>query len=314
MQRYTITLPGARTVDGRLTGRAMGDLLRAVADGATGALRLRIEGRSATRADRPPAWLEQGADFTVVDFTRDEPGVVVAAPSLEDSVPSRFEQKDLFSPIDPRQSVLSLLTDSLSQAAAGRADSDAFDADLLGVFARDLERLFKRSHAEGLSVTNGSPKSPAVELRADGLRTLSELRDRTPSPRRVRVAGSMDVIRYSTSSFLVRMPDGSRIRGVLTDSDPEMLRSLFGEMVLAEGTAQFRPSGSLLRIDVDRILPASDRDVATFGAEPAPLRVAEERTRTRKTQGPKSGINAVIGAWPGDETDEEVDRYLRDVS
>ena len=31
-------------------------------------------------------------------------------------------------------------------------------------------------------------------------------------------------------------------------------------------------------------------------------------------QGPNSGLNAVMGKWPGDETDEEIDEYLRKIS
>ncbi len=34
----------------------------------------------------------------------------------------------------------------------------------------------------------------------------------------------------------------------------------------------------------------------------------------RKPQGPKSGLAAIIGKWPGDETDEEVDAALRELS
>lgn len=314
MQQYTITLPGARTVDGRLSGRSLGDLMRAVADGAAGALRLRIEGRSTTRGDRLPSWLEEGTDFALIELTHDQPGVVLTAPSLEDALPKRFEQRDLFSPIDPRQSALTLMAESLAHASGGQVDSDAFDVDLLSVFSRDFARVLNRSHAEIVTVRNGSKRTPPVTLDATGLRKLSELRDRTPKPRRVRVAGHIDVIRYSTSSFLMTLSDGPQIRGVLGDANPEELRLHFGKLAVVEGAAQFRPSGALLRIDVDRIAAASQRDLATFGIEPRPLQAVAERSRTWKGQGPRSGINAIIGHWPGDETDEEVDRYLRDVS
>lgn len=33
-----------------------------------------------------------------------------------------------------------------------------------------------------------------------------------------------------------------------------------------------------------------------------------------KPQGPNSGINAVIGKWPGDETDEEINALLEELS
>jgi hypothetical protein len=34
----------------------------------------------------------------------------------------------------------------------------------------------------------------------------------------------------------------------------------------------------------------------------------------RRPQGPRSGINAIFGAWPGDETDDEVFAMLEEMS
>jgi hypothetical protein len=315
MMTYTIRLPGARTIDGRLAGRVLGELLQAVADGTAGALRLRVEGRSTTRPDRLPAWLEQGTEFTVLDFlVGAEPGVVLGAPTLGEAVPSRFEQRDMFSPIDPDKSVLSLMGESLTQAGSGNADSDAFDADLLRVMARDFARVLKRSHVEGMTVTNGSAASPVVRVDVDTLRTIGELRDRTPRTQRVRVAGHMDVIRYSTCSFLMRLAEGEQVRGVLVEADPEALRPHFGHSVVVEGMAQFRPSGRLLRIDVDQIAPATARDQLAFATLPAPLATAVGGRAHRLPQGARSGLNAIIGRWPGTETDDEVERYLRELS
>ncbi len=33
-----------------------------------------------------------------------------------------------------------------------------------------------------------------------------------------------------------------------------------------------------------------------------------------KRQGPRSGVAAIIGRWPGDETDEEIDKALAAIS
>jgi hypothetical protein len=314
MLTYTVRLPGARTLDGRVSGRVLGNLMHAVSHAAAGALRLRVEGRSTTRADRLPAWVEEGTEFVLLDFLQDEPGLVLGARSLEDALPDRFVQGDLFSPIDPGQSAISLMAASLAEAAAGHADSDAFDIDLLGVFARDFSRVFKRSHVETISVQNGAVGSPRVELDAEGLRTVGRLRDRTPRPQRVRLAGHLDVIKYSTCAFLMRLADGTQVRGVLVDESAEVLRPHFGTHVAVEGTAQFRPSGALLRVDVDRIAPASERDLHAFSGPPRAIDGPSDVRRLRRPQTATSGVNAIIGRWPGDETDEEVERTLREVS
>jgi hypothetical protein len=289
-------------------------VVRAFAHGAAGALRLRIEGRSATRADRLPAWVDYGTDFAVLDFTSDPPGIVLGAPSLEEALPERFQQGDLFSPIDPRDSALSLLATSLQDASAGRVDSDAFDMDLLGVFARDFARLFRGSHVESIGMRNGRIDSPRVDLDPTGLRVLAQLRDRTPRPRRVRLAGQIDVIRYSTCTFVMRLADGSEVRGVLIDEGAETLRPHFGKHVVVEGVAQFRPSGRLLRVDVDRLHAATARDLAAFSAAPRPLEGVGDPRRARRIQSSTTGINAIIGRWPGEESDADVNRILREIS
>lgn len=39
-----------------------------------------------------------------------------------------------------------------------------------------------------------------------------------------------------------------------------------------------------------------------------------DRTALRQPQGPDSGLNAIIGRWPGDESDEEILALLEELS
>lgn len=316
MPTYTIRLAGARTLDGRLSGRVLGDLLHALAHGSAGALRLRVEGRSATRGDRVPGWVERGTEFTLVDqqLTGEEPTLVLQAPQLAEALPERFAQADLFSAVDPTHSALTLLAASLGDAAAHREDSDAFDADLLGVFRRDLGRLFRGDRLESFVLRNGAPEAPALHVGVDALRAVQVLRARTPLPRRVRLAGRMDEARLTRASFVLALEDGARVRGVLVESAAAGLKPLFGELVVIEGMAQFRPSGRLLRVDVERLAPAVATDLRIFSTEPAPLDARLDRRALRRAQTTSTGLAAVFGQWPGDESDEEIERYLRDVS
>lgn len=311
MQVYSIRLPGAPTLDGRLSGRVLGDLMHAVAHTSAGALRLRVEGRSGARVDRLPRWIELGTRFTVLDFLRDEPGVVIGARPLIDALPDKFEQQDLFKPFDPSQSAVALMLASFADAAASRADSDTFDADLLAVFDKDFRRVLRTRGLEGFSVQNGHPDAPRVRVDREILHTVHSLRDRTPTSRRVRVAGKVDMIRYSTCALVLSVPSGGKVVGVLMEGDPERLRPLYGRDVLVEGIAQFRPSGRLLRLDIDRVSSAAGSDLEMFASLPRPLDGEADLARFRRRQTARSGINAIAGHWPGDESDEEADRLLR---
>lgn len=34
----------------------------------------------------------------------------------------------------------------------------------------------------------------------------------------------------------------------------------------------------------------------------------------KQPQGPRTGVNAIVGRWPGEESDEEIARVLRELS
>jgi hypothetical protein len=59
------------------------------------------------------------------------------------------------------------------------------------------------------------------------------------------------------------------------------------------------------RIDADRVELAAG-NAAVFSRMPMPLLRTLDVRALRRPQGPRSGVNAIIGEWPGDESEEEV--------
>ena len=47
---------------------------------------------------------------------------------------------------------------------------------------------------------------------------------------------------------------------------------------------------------------------------PPPLGAELDTARLHKPQGPRSGVSAVFGKWPGEETDEEFEELLKESS
>ncbi len=80
------------------------------------------------------------------------------------------------------------------------------------------------------------------------------------------------------------------------------------------GTVKFRPSGSVLRVEADRIEPASADDVAVFSSAPTLLVEDLDAHARRLPLDPGSGLAAIIGQWPGDETDEQILAALAELS
>jgi len=92
------------------------------------------------------------------------------------------------------------------------------------------------------------------------------------------------------------------------------LRSLWGHDVVVTGKAVFRPSGKLLRIEAERIVVATDEDLELWSDDVEPFEGELDRKALNRSQGPLTGINALIGQWPGEESDEEMEAILEEIS
>jgi hypothetical protein len=75
------------------------------------------------------------------------------------------------------------------------------------------------------------------------------------------------------------------------------------------------PSGtsSPKGIEAEAISPA-DEGLSVLSVAPKPLFSMLDTRALHRPQGPKSGIAAVFGRWPGDESDEEIGALLAETS
>ncbi len=307
MDKHVVHLKGKRgvTVD-PAQGPLLRELLDLLVDGCQQATRLLVEGRS-TAPGTIPTWLEQAATFEV----KLKPGeLVLKSPSLAKAAPDKFRQLDLFSEIDPSRSCLDFFEDSLEDALAGRADSDRYDQPLMTTL-EGLGRLFRHG-VDQVELVNGR----SLRVDSGGVDAIRTLKKRTPEDRRVMVAGKLEMIRHSDRAFSLVLESGESLRGVVASDQitPADLAALFGRRTLVSGQAKFRPSGAPLRIEAERIEPASPGDVEVFSSVPTPLLPDLDTRELRKPQGPRSGLGSLIGQWPGDESDEEVLRALAELS
>jgi hypothetical protein len=312
MLHYSLLLHGIRDADEGLPGALVRDLLQAVDRGARGAVRLRLEGRSGAGGGPAPAWVNEAAAFQLTGFHRGTPGLDLSIRTLAEALPERFAQEDLFPPVDPDDSALTLMGRSLGDALSGEADSDAYDPPLLRSFG-EFGDVFRHG-VESIEIRNGRDDRPSLHVTPQGIRVVQRLQRETPRPRRVRVAGKVDAIRHSDRAFTLVLQSGEAVRGVLEHGEPEILAPFFGRTAIVGGMAQFRPSGALLRIDADQVEPGDESDLALWSEPPRPLSAPLDPRELRHPQGPRSGINAIVGAWPGEEGDDELLALLEEMS
>jgi hypothetical protein len=273
---------------------------------------LRFEGRSRAKGGHAPGWVADAAAFEFVGLLPQDAGVELRAPTSSEAIPERFAQGDLFRVVSPDDTALTLLGVSLGEAVRGEADSEAYDEPLLATF-EEFRRIFRHG-VEAVELRNGRKDAAPLIVTPAGVQTVHRLKRETPRPRRVRLAGKLDAIRHSDRAFTLVLESGEQIRGVLIEGEPDDLARCFGQTAIVSGSALFRPSGGLLRVDADHVAPGTEDDLAIWSGYPRPLDVPQDLSEYRKPQGPRTGINALIGAWPGDETDEELFRMIEEIS
>jgi len=308
MKRHTIRLTGPNATGPRLSLQALRELADAVSSSAQQAVRLRAEGRGAVSGP-VPMWLEKATAFDLVGLESGSTQVILEAPTLSESVPERFAQADLFSALDPNATAIDVLEESLDDALAENTTSERFDGTLVKTFAA-FGKIF-RYGIDGLEF-GGTSK---IRVDAASVARLERLQQKIPTDQRVMVVGKIEMLRHTGRMFTVRVEDGTELRGVVVNEQvsAEDLGRLWGHSARVSGWAKYRASGEVLRIEADAI-EAAHEGLSALSRVPGPLLPPLDLRSLHKPQGPRSGVAAVMGRWPGDETEEETIAILAELS
>ncbi len=315
IQQHEICLESQQHFGGRLPTHHLGFLLSELPVAVRGAVSMAFRNRSKTTG-KQPSWLKRASDLRFTGHGGN--GVThlkFELPTLHASASEIYDQKELFETGRPNGTWtgLDLLLQVLRDIDLVRADSDTFDPQLLRQVSK-FKRFFAASPFSGFRIAGSVPEVHG-EVRVT--RTTAEnsvrLYGRTPTPQRVRLVGTLDGLEASTQRFSLLLDSGDRVSGVYPEEISDLLRKLWQCRVLVLGTSIFRASGNLLRVDAETIEDGANAS-SIFSTAPVASRSRLDPNRLRKTQGARSGMAAIMGRWPGDETDEEIEAALEQIS
>jgi hypothetical protein len=188
-----------------------------------------------------------------------------------------------------------------------REDSNRFDPALLRRIRR-YRRLLMLGVERVSMPDTAAPRQGHIDTTVVSAATA--LISLTPSPRRVRVAGRVDVMGASERVLKLEIRPGQVVTALWEGTeDIEQLHDLFNQDVVIEGTGVFRPSGSLLRIDADAIALASPAD-EFFRVIPSASRQRDYQKLARLKPGEPSVYSRLRGSIPPEESDEAFEAAL----
>lgn len=305
----TVTLISDQHYGRRLPPQAAGAVLTALPEVVRQSVSMAFFGRSDGRMGKPE-WLEAASDLRFTDHQgEDESVLVFELPTLGEAAAELFERHEYWaSAPDPGATGLDVLADVVREIAGRNLESDRFDWRLLGRVSR-LRSLFDGAFRELRLDRRQAGDSPTTVVNPQIALAAKRLRDATPHPQRVRVAGVLQAVHPSTRSFILRLDDGQDARGILESDFTADALAILNRRVLVPGKAVYRASGRLLRIDAD-VIQAADDAPSLWSRIPPPRTKAVDSSVFRVPQTPAVGVAAVVGRWPGDETDQEIAAWL----
>jgi hypothetical protein len=219
-------------------------------------------------------------------------------------------QRDLFNDsISPDETAFSLLEKGLGDVIGDVAESDSYDDVLLKRFAVLGDRAF-HTGIQRLTLDGGG-REPGLVLEPAALDRARRLLDRTPPTQRVRVTGKITLLRSHGNAFEVTSLEGGVARCALIGASVETINNKFETHVAVTGTAVFRPSGALRRIDADLVQPATEGDRLFRRLPTASAPLALPLPKHGREAG-KSWLADIVGTWPGPETEGELLQALRE--
>lgn len=295
--QYQIHLDGVSAWD--LSLSLFRDLVDLLVEGASRAARLAAEGRSSARG-AAPVWLSESSDIRMVGVREGSLALDVTARPLAEVAPSVFTAD---TPVLAGETSVDLLLRAVDDALHGRRDSELLDHGMLQTLAKS-KALFQRG-ATRLRFSRRT--GAALELTESAIPTFQKLASETPSPKVERVVGVLDSLTMSTRAALLRLADGTALKGdVAASVDLEHVKAFLGRAVLVEGMVAFRLSGRPHRVEIDHVVLATERD-QLWSRTPRGEMGAQRLS-------PLESLAPLFGQWPGDEDDETVFAALRDMS
>lgn len=313
MKRHTLTLLGNRTDELRVPAAVLVEAISALMEGACQATRFAVEGESTRKGPRP-AWLDAACQLDIRGLTAGSAVLAVDAPVLDEVAPERFGRNAqetgefVAIPAFKGQTAVDLLGQVLAAVAEGDAEGVLADRALLDTCAR-LARVGGGSY-RGISLAGVQNRTKPIELTDDDVPKIELLRDKTPPPQAVRVAGVLDTVSASKDDLYLALPDGTKIRARHPHDDLSVLRRLWGKRVAISGIAHYRPSGQLLHIDAEELVEAREADALFMRP---PFASTARPVARHVSQDESSGVAAFFGIWPGEETEAELLEALRDL-
>lgn len=305
-KRYQLRIGGLRERQGQIKAVDLQRVLEALRQTTLRTILLLTTGKGKGKGPNPK-WLDATVDFTITGLNPGSTILDIQAPCLCETTSEAFAQQESWcEQPDLNDTALDLVALAIKEAKANKPSGDRFDDSV-------LEAILKFRKAGGTpgicyellpqdSEHGGFTLDDRIFTQVDKrLRNL-------PAPRAHIVSGRLGQVGHDGRHFRLLVNQDSTLLGQLDREalSVEDLRPLWGKQTVVEGMVHFKANGQPRLIEARRISPRT-KGGDIFEEMPLaeirePRGSAEVRDRHIRSFDPIE----LGGAWPGDESIEEL--------
>lgn len=216
-----------------------------------------------------------------------------------------FKEKQSLTSLTPMALVIKSFTAALSE----EEDKNLIDEPLIDELLKF--KKFFITDTEKLLLTNRNT-IPEIEFSRKEIDKIENLFKSIPTPQKTVVSGIIDEMKFSREQVILTTAEHKKIVVVVARDLFQDLKEYFGQEVAINGMAHFKPGGQLSYVKMEGF---GNAGLATrmLSRKPDKMNMQQQIALQLREGKKRNPLDDIIGKWPGEETDEEFEKMLKDL-
>ena len=216
-----------------------------------------------------------------------------------------FKEKQALNTLTP----MALVIKSFTAALSDEEDKNMIDEPLIDELLRF--KKFFQTDTEKILLTNRST-IPEIEFSRKEIDKIESLFKKIPQPQKTVVAGVIDEMKFSREQVILTTSENKKIVVIVAKELFQDLKEFFGQEIAINGMAHFKPGGQLSYVKMESF-GNSGKATRILSRKPDKMNMQQQIALQIRQGKKRNPIDEIIGTWPGNETDEEFEKMLKDL-
>jgi hypothetical protein len=309
---YDIKILGEDEDNGLLEFDRLNLLTKSTKDIATKALMFRLRGFSDINPDKN---LKKALAMRLQSISGSEQdGTSLTIDCTHFSETIKGLQLEMFKPKEEvlQLTPMALVINSFQTALSEESEDADLDKPLLKALMS-----FKKNFISDNEIFYLANRGTIAEVRLikDDFQKIGQLEDSIPEPKKVIINGQLDEMKISKGKLGLQTNQGFVNVFANDKTIIENIVSFMGKEVTISGLAHYKPNGQLSFVEIQEFWQPNSSD-KYFSKKPNAMTAKQQILfQVKQGKGSKSfeALKAMVGMWPGDETDEEFEELIKDI-